>query len=420
MSLTIQETIHPLHGCLRDYIEATYHIGSPALIAQRRELLARVGVIHQAPYIESTPRYQSGSRFSEIRGLPDAALTAFERLSKVDGGLPALFYNPPYKHQSDAIHYALVEKKNLLVMTGTGSGKTESFLLPILGKLAREAQAKPTEFRDRTALRALILYPMNALVNDQLGRLRSIFGDPRTVGLFKGWAGRPARFARYTSRTPYAGIRTREKDSRKLKAFDDFYVEIQRLAQSAPSEEQAQAFKLLRQLKERGKWPAKPDLIAWFGNKGSDWQDRRTLQFRRAIMLPDDVELITRHEVQASPPDLLVTNYSMLEYMLMRPVERTIFDRTSDWLRENPSESFLIVLDEAHLYRGAAGAEVGLLLRRLRDRLGIPPERLQVICATASFTDAKYAPKFGAQLAGVPANTFVAITGEYARREHEI
>ena len=418
MSLTIQETIHQLHGCLRDYIEATYHIGSPSLIAQRRELLARVGVIHQAPYIESTPRYQSGTRFSAIKGLPEAALTAFERLSRADGSLPALFYDPPYKHQSDAVRYALVERKNLLVMTGTGSGKTESFLLPILGKLAREAQAKPMEFRDRAAVRALILYPMNALVNDQLGRLRSIFGDARTVGLFKGWAGRPARFARYTSRTPYAGIRTREKDSRKLKAFDEFYVEIQRLAQSAPSEEQAQAFKLLRQLKERGKWPAKPDLIAWFGNKGSDWQDRRTLQFRRAIMLPDDVELITRHEVQASPPDLLVTNYSMLEYMLMRPVERTIFDRTSEWLRENPGESFLIVLDEAHLYRGAAGAEVGLLLRRLRDRLGIPPERFQVICATASFTDAKYAPKFGAQLAGVPANTFVAITGDYAWREH--
>jgi ATP-dependent helicase YprA (DUF1998 family) len=418
MSLTIQETIHQLHGCLRDYIEATYHIGSPSLIAQRRELLARVGVIHQAPYIESTPRYQSGTRFSAIKGLPEAALTAFERLSRADGSLPALFYDPPYKHQSDAVRYALVERKNLLVMTGTGSGKTESFLLPILGKLAREAQAKPMEFRDRAAVRALILYPMNALVNDQLGRLRSIFGDARTVGLFKGWAGRPARFARYTSRTPYAGIRTREKDSRKLKAFDEFYVEIQRLAQSAPSEEQVQAFKLLRQLKERGKWPAKPDLIAWFGNKGSDWQDRRTLQFRRAIMLPDDVELITRHEVQASPPDLLVTNYSMLEYMLMRPVERTIFDRTSEWLRENPGESFLIVLDEAHLYRGAAGAEVGLLLRRLRDRLGIPPERFQVICATASFTDAKYAPKFGAQLTGVPANTFVAITGEYAWREH--
>src|SRR5262249_18089284 len=155
-------------------------------------------------------------------------------------------------------------------------------------------------------------------------------------------------------------------------------------------EEKAEAQRLLRDLKERGKWPAKPDLAAWFGKKGMRWQDSRTGEFVRAITLPDDSELLTRHEVQESPPDLLVTNYSMLEYMLMRSIERSIFDSTREWLKNNPTEKFLIVLDEAHLYRGAAGAEVGLLLRRLRDRLAITTDRFQVICATASFKDAKY------------------------------
>ena len=418
MTQTIKETIKQLHSSLRDYIEATYHISAPALIEQRKELLDRPGVIHQIPYIESTPRYQSGESFSAIKGLPPAALEAYSVLSVPAGELPALIYDPPYKHQSDAIRHNLVDGKNLLVMTGTGSGKTESFLLPILGKLAREAHANPSAFRDQPAVRALILYPMNALVNDQLGRLRSLFGDRRIVSLFNQWAQRPPRFARYTSRTPYAGIRTRDKDSRKLRAFDDFYVEIQRQAQGPASEEQEQAKTLLSHLKARGKWPAKPDLLAWFGGKGTDWQDRKTGEFRRAVMLPDDVELITRHEVQAAPPDLLVTNYSMLEYMLMRPIERPIFDKTRDWLTQNPDEKFLIVLDEAHLYRGAAGAEVGLLLRRLRDRLSIPPERFQVICATASFKDANYAPQFGAQLAGVPPETFVAIQGDFAWRPH--
>jgi hypothetical protein len=108
----------------------------------------------------------------------------------------------------------------------------------------------------------------------------------------------------------------------------------------------------------------------------------------------------------------------MLEYVLMRPIERAIFDKTRAWLEKNPKERFLIVLDEAHLYRGAAGAEVGLLLRRLRDRLGISPERFQVICATASFKDHNYAPQFGAQLAGVPPETFIPIKGEYAWRPH--
>jgi ATP-dependent helicase YprA (DUF1998 family) len=418
MTQTIKETINQLHSSLREYIEATYHISAPALIEQRKELLDRPGVIHQIPYIESTPRYQSGESFSAIRGLQPAALRAYSVLSTPSGGLPALLYDPPYKHQSEAIRHNLVDGKNLLVMTGTGSGKTESFLLPILGKLANEAKTNPSAFRNQPAVRALILYPMNALVNDQLGRLRSLFSDPRIVALFHQWAQRPPRFARYTSRTPYAGVRTREKDSRKLRAFDDFYVEIQRQADGPPSEERDQARTLLDQLKQRGKWPAKPNLPAWFGDKGTEWQDRRTQEFRRAVTLPDDVELVTRHEVQVAPPDLLVTNYSMLEYMLMRPIERPVFDKTRDWLAQNPRERFLIVLDEAHLYRGAAGAEVGLLLRRLRDRLDIPPERFQVICATASFHEASYAPQFGAQLAGVPAETFLPIEGDYAWRPH--
>jgi ATP-dependent helicase YprA (DUF1998 family) len=161
-------------------------------------------------------------------------------------------------------------------MTGTGSGKTESFLLPILGKLAREAKAKPAMFAERPAMRALVLYPMNALVNDQLGRLRSLFGDPRLVRLFKTWCGRPPRFARYTSRTPYAGVRTTKKDTPKLKAFDDFYADLQRRSQSADEEVRKEGQALLQALKDRGKWPTKPDLVAWFGEKGSRWQDRRT------------------------------------------------------------------------------------------------------------------------------------------------
>lgn len=417
MTQTIQETISQLHDALGEYIEATYHISSPALIRQRQKLLDAPGVIHQVPYIESTPRYKSGKAFAKITGLPPAALDLFTSLSKAEGGQPALLYDPPYEHQSGAIEKCLVQGKNLLIMTGTGSGKTESFLMPILGKLAAEAKDSPKAFAEQPAVRALILYPMNALVNDQLGRLRALFGDGRTMQRFKTWAGRPARFARYTSRTPYAGIRTRDKDSRKLRPFDEFYVQTQRLAEGPASEEQAQAARLLQQLKSRGKWPAKPNLPKWFGEKNTDWQDRKTGEFLRAITLDDDVELVTRHEAQTAPPDLLVTNYSMLEYMLMRPIERPVFDATREWLAANPSERFLVVLDEAHLYRGAAGAEVGLLIRRLRDRLGIPVERLQVICATASFSDAEYARHFGAQLSGASHETFEPIQGDYALRE---
>ena len=221
-----------------------------------------------------------------MTGLPSAALEAFITVSNRNGDLPRLIYDPPYKHQSDAIRCSLIDGKNLIVMTGTGSGKTEAFLLPILGKFAREAKSSPSSFGQDSAMRALILYPMNALVNDQLGRLRALFGDPRLVNLFKNWAGRPPRFARYTSRTPYAGIRTPQKDTVKLKSFDDFYANIERQAKDDERENQNDAQQLLIALKERGKWPATMTGKSSFNSKPSQsclsksW-NRRAIDVRR-------------------------------------------------------------------------------------------------------------------------------------------
>jgi len=172
---------------------------------------------------------------------------------------------------------------------------------------------------------------------------------------------------------------------------------------------------LIAELKRRGKWPAKPNLIGWYGEENSRWQDSSGA-FKRCVTLPGDPELLTRHEVLDHPPDLLVTNYSMLEYVLMRPLERPLFDTTREWLARNPGETFIVVVDEAHLYRGAAGAEVALLLRRLRDRLGIDPDRLQIICTTASFSDANLAPVFASALSGKRASDFVSIAGKLALR----
>jgi ATP-dependent helicase YprA (DUF1998 family) len=413
MSTTIQHSVSELHKALSEYIEATYHIGAEALVKARKRLLDDPGNIHQVPFLESTPRYVSDRTFKQISGLPEAVVSLLEALSSETQGHKPLLHNPPYSHQAGAIEEAIVKGKNLLIMTGTGSGKTESFLMPVLSKLAIEASSKRKSFTSR-AVRALLLYPMNALVNDQLGRLRSMFSDPRVVRAFDEWAGRIPRFARYTSRTPYAGVRERRKDDQRLKSLDDFYVSIERKAGDA-GEEAARARNLMRQLQAKGKWPAKPSLSAWLGAPGSHWQDLKTHEFIRAVALPNDSELITRHEVQVAPPDLLVTNYSMLEYMLMRPIERSIFDATKAWLNENPTEKFLIVLDEAHLYRGAGGAEVGLLIRRLTDRLGVSSDRIQAICATASFSDSHYAKTFGAQLSGCSEETFSPIEGKELR-----
>ena len=276
MPETISETIQGLQHALREYIEATYHLGDSSLVEQRRAILDTPGVIHQEPYIESTPRYRTGSPFAEL-GLDDAARSVISALAVDANGAAPLIHDPPYEHQAASVRKALVERRSLVVMTGTGSGKTECFLLPMLGKLAAEASARPQAF-SAPAMRALLLYPMNALVNDQLGRLRLLFGDERLVDKFVAWAGRPARFGRYTSRTLYPGVRDARKDRRKLVPLERYYVRALEDAQDPSSQRHQQAVALVEALRSRGKWPAKTDLAAWYGNKGSRWQGQR---FRR-------------------------------------------------------------------------------------------------------------------------------------------
>lgn len=415
---TIQETIDGLRQILQDYIEATYHIGNESLIRQRRRLLESPGVIHQLPFIESTPKYTTGGSFSDL-DLDEATRQLLVTASKQNSDGTRLLHDPPYEHQAAALVKALRDGKSLVVTTGTGSGKTECFLMPMLGKLAQEAAERPDSFSQYNAVRSILLYPMNALVNDQLGRLRLLIGDERIVDQFKTWAGRPARFARYTSRTLYPGVRTVGKDQTRLKPIREFYVK-NLLASSDPSADNKEHAELLvDELKKRGKWPAKPNLAAWYGEPGERWQRPDTDDFQRCITLPDDAELFTRHEILEAPPDILVTNYSMLEYMLMRPLERPIFDHTRRWLANNPKERFLLVVDEAHLYRGAAGAEVALLLRRLRTRLGIPADRLQVICTSASFDQAENARRFGAELTGKDEGEFAIIQGQLALQQQQ-
>ena len=230
MSLTIGETIRQLHQAVQDYVEAAYHVSHSTLVAQRRRLLQEPGVIHQRPYLESTPRYETGKAFRDL-GLASAALDVFEAVSKAEGDLGLLIHDPPYQHQAISTKLSLVDGRSLVVMTGTGSGKTECFLLPILGKLAYEAKLNGPNFGTSPAVRAMVLYPMNALVNDQLGRLRLLFGDPRVVEKFMTWSGRPARFARYTSRTLYPGVRDVTKDRAKLSPIEKYYVRNLKLSQ---------------------------------------------------------------------------------------------------------------------------------------------------------------------------------------------
>jgi ATP-dependent helicase YprA (DUF1998 family) len=403
----VYEELQRYVDALRTYITSTYHVSNSALVALRDELLQREGAIAQRPYIESTARYAASRRYANL-SIPQDVAGLLTWL-----GERGVVFDPPYDHQASALELALAaEYRDIVVTTGTGSGKTETFLLPILGRLAAEALSGPS-FSTR-AVRALLLYPMNALVNDQLGRLRVLFGGNDVARWFTDHGGRPMKFARYTGRTLYPGRRkdNTSKHWSRLKAPLEFFTKLEDRAAS-----DAAARALIANLRSRGKWPAKPSsspdredgVSRWLGS--GKWKNQDN-EWIRTIERVEDPELLLRHEAHEGVPDLLVTNYSMLEYMLLRPIERDIFRVTADYYTANPRQRLILILDEAHLYRGAQGTEVAMLIRRLRNRLRLPLSQLQVICTSASFSNPDAAKRFAADLAGKPVAGFVVLTGD--------
>lgn len=400
-----------LREALASYIEATYHLSNPKVVNLRRQILMSGGIA-QTPYIESTPAYVGDRKFAAL-DLDQQIRDFLTSMASMEAD--QLLFDPPYEHQAQALERTMAPNAGgtgIVVTTGTGSGKTESFLLPVLAKLADEATRRADHFSTR-AVRALLLYPMNALVNDQLGRLRTLFGSSAVRKWFTAAAKRPAKFGRYTGRTLYPGVRDGKRDQTRLKTLE-YYLGIEDGARQGNEKDKA----LLRTLKEKGRWPAKPDsfpdafdgLRNWYGKPGQHWEDANGDPLR-AIERIEDPELLTRHEIQDASPDLLVTNYSMLEYMLLRPIERDIFADTRAYYEAYPDETFFLVLDEAHLYRGANGTEVAYLIRRLLDRLGLPETRVVFIATSASFSNGVAAATFVARLTGLEPSSITTLTG---------
>lgn len=410
---------------LQSYIESAYPLSDPVLVRARRALLESDQggkLLAQEPYIETTTRYAGHDGGYDSLGLPEQVAQFFAKLAETrkTNQLPedeaSVLYPRMYRHQANAFRSFFVDGDDIIVATGTGSGKTECFLVPMLGTIYREAYERPESFK-KPGVRALVLYPMNALVNDQLSRLRSLFGDPSVVESFHECSpeGRHPLFGMYTGRTPYPGPRVSGRDGERVAPILEYYLNMD------PD--------LEAHLKALGRYPAK-DLKAFYrkdleeqkiNKNGKEYTKHNWKQ--RLHTQPGDSELMTRQEMLAGSgtipgrsPDILVTNYSMLEYMLVRPFERPIFQETRDWLAQEGNE-FLLVIDEAHMYRGAQGAEVGFLIRRLRARLGISetPEKLRVICTSASMGSGEDAMEnirnFAADLTGKEPTDFAAIEG---------
>lgn len=299
-------TSSQINADYRRYLRSLLPLRDPSLVKALEETIDHTSLLTKGPLLEATPAYRPGA---SITDLVDQEVLDPSFLRFTGPELPA--DRPLHHHQEQAVRKARTGR-NFVMATGTGSGKTEGFLLPILAHLA-EQQAAGTL---GPGVRALLLYPMNALANDQLARLRRLLGSTPEI-----------TFGRYTGDT----------QETRSKAEEDF-----------------------RNL-----------------HPGSE-------------PLPN--ELLSREEMRATPPHLLLTNYAMLEYLLLRPQDMDLFDI-------NHAEHWkFIVVDEAHVYDGAKGSELAMLLRRLRDRVGAEQD-LQAI-ATSATVGADRSPEAVTEFAG--------------------
>ena len=116
---TVGETIHELHRALRDYIEATYHVSHPALVAERHALLEQAGVISQRPFFESTPRYRKMRHFRDIPGLPQPVLDLFAEISKPpesDEAPKRLIFDQRHEAKLGALRAEMGEQSRMAVV----------------------------------------------------------------------------------------------------------------------------------------------------------------------------------------------------------------------------------------------------------------------------------------------------------------
>lgn len=392
---SVKSTHDALKKKLLDYINTVYLGKNDDLREACESEIQKSDVLYQEPYIEANPSYKVCRNGIQNSSLNSDIKDILNKMS--DKGL-GVFSNP-YQHQVKALE-DFYNGYDLFVATGTGSGKTECFMWPMVSKIIREAVQLPTSWEIR-GIRAIMLYPMNALVSDQLGRLRRMIGNNppnKHFGFHNLLSGiapgrRVPQFGMYTGRTPYPG-RPDNKQNREL-------------ADTLEKDLILQTDEVKDKLADLGKYPSKYSLETFIQNLRNN---------NEVLTDPRDAELIMRHEMQQSCPDILITNYSMLEYMLLRPIEQEIWIKTKEWLNSCPDNKLLFIIDEAHMYRGSSGGEVALLVRRVLYKLGIERNRVQFILTSASIPTGKdeLVKNFACELSAQDPiqNTFSLITGE--------
>jgi len=383
------------------YIDTAFSVDDLDFKTKRKEVYLPDGIdsnniLAQEPYLELIKPYpSSGKKITDLKieDIPidsmgnnyfssQEELELFQKFCSA--GLVGDF--PLYQHQIDMIkNYAL--GKNCIITTGTGSGKTESFLLPLFAYLSKQltkwkeipeapldfnwfsnptrhtgngtahykAQEQRKNSTRKPSIKAIILYPMNALVDDQMTRLRKALDSIDSEEFYREYCdNHRVYFGQYNGATPISSeISTQAKHNElreKLIELQLYWDKIQTVISNGNlSENQIE------------------DIIYTSQKIGGS-------------------ELLTRFDMQETPPDIFITNYSMLNIMLMRDREDSIFVKTKEWIEEDKNNIFHLIVDELHLNRGSSGTELALLLRLVEYRLGLSPghPQLRILASSAS------------------------------------
>ncbi len=412
--------IDPLGGFERlkefliSYIDTAFRVRHEGLAGTRLALLREVGQLATDPFIEPVARYETVAfdlqdlvSDAVPKGLTEHPLGKYgvdARKAFVDLALSGLFPGVsvagqdtlrhglyrPYEHQIAMLLRGTRNGMPGIVTSGTGSGKTESFMLPILAAICAEAVKWPaatmghcgsawwkngTTFAAKRsmeasarpkAVRALLLFPLNALVEDQMTRLRRSLDSPEAHEVLdKHLAGNRIFFGRYTSHAPVTGFL-------KHPRIDD-------------ADEQRRRDRRIASLKRELEAMERNQADARRFDEGQPPDAEPTRYLFPSVL---GAEMVSRWDMQHSAPDILVTNASMLSTMLAREVEDPIFDQTRAWLENEPDSYFYLVIDELHLMRGSSGTEAAGLLRAVIHRLGLdrPDHRhkLRILASSAS------------------------------------
>jgi len=383
------------------YFDTAYWLDSPDLMAERRALLNEKNQLLSDIYLEPIMKYGDTEDYLEILNKigveKELGVRLFQALfidpSDADSSDPSTYRLRA--HQADSILQSFLPGtspgRNVAVTSGTGSGKTEAFWFPVLLRLLQESttweKSRPSSYwwnssedvawksvrhgeNRPAAMRCMVLYPTNALVEDQISRLR------RTVSrLWSSELQAPIWFGRYTGVTLGGGKMPPEKA--RLKSVRQEIIDS--VSEYKKLEENQENDALLDQFSDARK-----------------------------------CELVSRWDMISTPPDILITNYSMLNIMLMRQLEGPIFSDTKNWLAASEDNVFTLVVDELHLYRGTPGSEVAMVVRNLLNRLGLEADspKLRIIATSASMGDETNSKKFLSEFFGVNPESFFITAGK--------